>query len=287
MSAGDAARCVLVTGASSGLGFRLSGHLAARGWRVFAGVRRAEDETRVRALHPAGILPVRLDVTDPGSVAEAARFIEAGCDGRGLDALVNNAGIAVAGPVEGVPLEDWRRQFEVNVLGVVAVTQAVLPLVRRARGRIVMISSVSGLLSYPLLGPYAASKHALEALSDSLRLELAREAIAVVLVEPGEAATAIWEKSAGEAERRMNAWPASLRDRYAARVGLLVRGARRTAATAPDGGPVCEAVERALRSPRPPARILAGRGARMGWLLSRLPDRWLDRLVLRALGREE
>lgn len=287
MSAGDAARCVLVTGASSGLGFRLSGHLAARGWRVFAGVRRAEDEARVRALHPAGILPVRLDVTDPGSIAAAARFIEAEVAGRGLDALVNNAGIAVAGPVEGVGPEDWRRQFDVNVVGPVATTQAMLPLLRAARGRIVMVSSVSGLLAYPLLGPYAASKHALEALSDSLRRELAGEAIAVVLVEPGEAATAIWEKAAIDAERRRDAWPPAIRERYAARVDRLLRHARRAATAAPDGGDACLAIARALDAARPPARILAGRGSRLGWLLSHLPARWVDRLVLRALDRDD
>jgi NAD(P)-dependent dehydrogenase (short-subunit alcohol dehydrogenase family) len=283
---GQAARCVLVTGASTGLGLQLAERLAARGWRVFAGVRRAEDEARVRALHPAGILPVRLDVTDAGSIAAAARLVEAEVAGRGLDALVNNAGIAVAGPVEGVGAEDWRRQFEVNVIGPVATTQAMLPLLRAARGRVVMVSSVSGLLAYPLLGPYAASKHALEALSDSLRLELAREAIAVVVVEPGEAATAIWEKAAVDAERRRDAWPPAVRDRYAARVDRLLRHARRTAATAPDARDACLAIERALEAARPPARLLAGRGARLGWLLSHLPARWLDRLVLRALDRD-
>lgn len=287
MSAAREARSALVTGASTGLGFQIARHLASQGWRVFAGVRSPADEPRVRALHPTRVIPLRIDVTARESIVEARDAIAEATADRGLDALINNAGIAVAGPVEGVPLDDWRRQFEVNVFGAVATTQVMLPLLRLAKGRIIMISSISGLVSYPMLGPYAASKHALEAVSDSLRLELAREGIAVTVVEPGEIATPIWEKSLRDAERRREQWSPGMQERYAASIAMLVRSARRSASTAADASEVCRAVQHALTVARPPPRLLAGRGARIGWLLAKLPSRWLDRMILRTLERED
>lgn len=278
-------RSVLVTGASSGLGFHLSRTLAAHGWRVFAGLRRGTDFARLQDPALPHLQPVLLDVTDAASISAACNFIAGATGATGLHGLVNNAGLAVAGPVEGVPPEDWRRQFEVNVTGVVAVTQAMLPALRRAAGRIVMMSSVSGLISYPLLGPYAASKHALEAISDALRLELASEGLAVTLIEPGEVRTPIWEKSKAEFSRRRASWPSDLRDRYARWTAVLEREAERAAAHAPDASAVVRAVHRALTVPRPPARIRIGAGAHLGWLIARLPTRWRDGLVRRLLDR--
>jgi NAD(P)-dependent dehydrogenase (short-subunit alcohol dehydrogenase family) len=176
---------VLVTGASSGIGEATALRLARAGWDVLAGVRREEDAERLRGL---GVEPVLLDVTDPAAVAAL--------DLERLDGLVNNAGIALALPLELLPLDELRRVLEVNVVGQLAVTQAVLPAVRAARGRVVNVGSIAGRSSLPFLGAYAASKFALEAVTDALRVELRPWGIRVAIVEPGSIATPIWTKGA-------------------------------------------------------------------------------------------
>ena len=172
----------LVTGASSGIGRACATHLASRGFHVLAGVRNEADA-------PPRTEPIRLDVTRAEDIAAAAERV-----GPSLHALVNNAGIAVNGPIEVVPVEDWRHQFEVNVIGQVAVTRALLPALLDARGRIVNMSSIGGRVAMPLFGPYAASKFALEAVSDTLRREVGPHGVKVARVEPGIIATPIWGK---------------------------------------------------------------------------------------------
>jgi NAD(P)-dependent dehydrogenase (short-subunit alcohol dehydrogenase family) len=178
---------VLVTGASSGIGEATASHLASLGFRVFAGVRKDEDAERLRER----VTPVKLDVVDEESIATARREVEEAAP-DGLAGLVNNAGVSVSGPVEFIPLEELRRQLEVNVIGQVAVTQAFLPAIRRARGRIVNVSSVGGRVALPLMSPYNASKFALEAVSDSLRREVRQFGVHVAVVEPGAIRTRIW-----------------------------------------------------------------------------------------------
>jgi NAD(P)-dependent dehydrogenase (short-subunit alcohol dehydrogenase family) len=179
----------LVTGASSGIGRAIASHLSERGFTVLAGVRNEPDA-------PPATEPLRLDVTNPTDVAAAAQRV-----GDRLDALVNNAGIAISGPVEAVPIAEWRRQIEVNLLGQVAVTQALLPALISARGRIVNMSSIGGRNALPLFAPYAASKFALEAMTDSLRREVAHLKVGVVSVEPGGIATPIWSKGLSDGDR--------------------------------------------------------------------------------------
>ena len=277
-------RSVLVTGASTGIGYDIARLLAARGWRVFAGVRREADGHRVQALAPALIVPVRLDVTDATSIAAARDSIEAAVGQTGLDGLVNNAGIVVAGPVETVPLEDWRRQFETNVFGAIGVTQAFLPLLRRGRGRVVMIGSISGRISYPLLGPYAASKYALEAVTDALRLELMPDGISVTLIEPGPIKTPIWEKSRAASQVLAQSTAPDLAARYGPLREKLRAATEKSAAAGLDPAVVSLAVERALTARRPRIRRVIGRNARLGLLLKHLPDRWSDRLIAASLG---
>ncbi len=277
-------RCVLVTGASTGIGFDIARRLAARGWRVFAGVRRAADENRVQALAPALIVPVRLDVTDATSIAAARTLIETAAGQAGLDGLVNNAGIVVAGPVETVPLDDWRRQFETNVFGVIGVTQAFLPLLRLSRGRVMMIGSISGRISYPLLGPYAASKYALEAVADALRLELMPDGISVTLIEPGPIKTPIWEKSRAASRLVTEGETPDLAARYGPLREKLRAATEKSAAAGLEPAAVSAAVERALTVRRPRIRQVIGRNARLGLLLKHLPDRWCDRLIAASLG---
>ncbi len=280
----------LITGASTGIGRVTTLRLARAGWRVLAGVRDPGAGERLLEQAPAGqVIPLILDVTDAGQIEQArARVREetsptggspAGC----LDALVNNAGIGVGGPLELLSPEDLRWQFEVNVFGQVAVTRALLPALRAARGRIVLLSSIGGLVSVPFNGPYAASKHAIEALGDALRGELYSSNVGVSLVEPGAVKTPIW----GKAQETAGAWeiPAELRQEYgrvpAAFAKLLADTERR--GVTPEQ--VAATIERALTARRPRARYLVGRDAR-GMVLahSLLPTRVFDRVLRRVLG---
>jgi len=268
------ARAVLVTGASSGIGHASALRLVASGWRVFGGVRSEEDAERLRG---HGVEPLQLDVTDSAAIAAAAEVV-----GGELHGLVDNAGIAIAAPLELVPLDELRRQLEVNVVGQVAVLQAFLPLLRRSRGRVVLVGSVGGRSALPFLGPYAASKHALEAIADSLRVELAPWGIGVSIVEPASVKTAIWTKGAAQADV-MRAGISHERDElYAARI-------ERFKAVAMKRGPgidpdvVAQAVEHALTASRPKARYLVGRDAHIRAWIERLPTRLRDRVLAKAL----
>jgi NAD(P)-dependent dehydrogenase (short-subunit alcohol dehydrogenase family) len=263
----------LVTGASSGIGRACATHLAGLGFHVLAGVRDEQDA-------PPGLEPLILDVTSEAHVAAAAERV-----GAELRVLVNNAGIALMGPVEGVSLDDWRKSLEINFLGTVAVTRALLPALIRGRGRIVNMSSIGGRVAMPLFGPYSASKFALEALSDVLRREVSQHGVKVVSIEPGAIATPIWDKGLEDAQRRLGAMPPEVPRRYAA----LIEGVRASAARmGREGLPpeaVADVVGRAVTARRPRARYVVGRDARVEAVLARLlPDRAFDALVRRALS---
>lgn len=271
------ARTVLVTGASSGIGEAAARRLAASGWRVLAGFRRNEDGERLRG---AGAQPLRLDVTDAETIARAADAA-----GERLDGLVNNAGIALAAPLELLPLDELRRQLEVNLVGQVAVTQAVLPALRRARGRIVNVGSIAGRSALPFLGAYAASKFALEAVSDALRVELRPFGIDVVVVEPASIATPIWKRSAARADELAAGVPRELTELYAPAVGVMRRAAAATDERAEPPERVAAVIEAALTAARPRTRYLVGKDAKRRARLERLPDRLRDRVLVRALAR--
>ena len=272
---------VLITGASTGIGEDLARHLAARGWRVFAGVRRASDGERL-ATTDARILPVLVDVTDPASITACHATVAAALGDAPLDALVNNAGIAVGGPLEFLPVDELRRQFEVNVFGLVAVTQAMLPLLRRGAGRIVNIGSIGGRVTTPMVGPYCASKFAVEAISDALRMELAEWGLSVVLVEPGVVVTPIWDKGASDMASVGSRLPPEALTRYD---GFLQGMARLLAGAPRRGVPVAEVsrvVARALTVPRPRHRYVIGRDAKLRLAAQTLlPRRWMDAATLR------
>ncbi|MFL5945417.1 MAG: SDR family oxidoreductase [Gaiellaceae bacterium] len=262
----------LVTGASSGIGAACAARLVGSGWRVFAGVRREGDS-------PAGTDEVLLDVTDADQIARAAEQIGE------LDALVNNAGIAIAIPLEFIPLEELRRQLEINVVGQVAVTQAFLPHLRRSRGRIVFVGSIAGRSALPFLGAYAASKHALEALADTWRVELRPFGIQVSLVEPGTIRTPIWTKSAALADSLANGAQPQLGELYGERVAAFGRVAAERGAKGGSVDAVVEAVESALTRERPRTRRLVGRDAKIRSGIERLPDRLRDSVYERLLLR--
>jgi NAD(P)-dependent dehydrogenase (short-subunit alcohol dehydrogenase family) len=258
-------RSVVVTGASSGIGRASAVRLAEAGWRVLGGVRTESD---AGALRQHGVEPILLDVTDAAQVAAAAEVV-----GAELDGLVANAGIAVAAPLELVPLDELRRQLEVNVVGQLAVLQALLPALRRRSGRVVLMGSI---------GPYAASKHALEAFADVLRVELGPWGIAVSIVEPASVKTAIWTKGAETADALREGVPPEQAALYAERIRRFREIAlKRGPGVDPDV--VAKAVEHALSAARPRARYVVGRDAHLRAWIERLPTRLRDRVLAKAL----
>ncbi len=274
------AKRILVTGASSGIGEATSQALVTRGHRVFAGVRRPEDATRLEKTLGERCTPLILDTTDPEAIANAARVLEK--DG-GLDGLVNNAGIVTTGPLEFLPLAELRRQFEVNVFGVIAVTQAMLPLLRRTRGRIVIVGSVAGRNALPLLGPYCASKHAIEALAPSLRMELAASGIHVTLVEPGSIRTPLWERSIRSSEELDERLATEAVGIYGTALRAMREFAAKTGSRGTSSRVVASVIVRALESPRPKRRYVTGGDARLQLALGALPMRIREPLVRRLL----
>lgn len=278
-------QAVLVTGAAKGIGRACVLRLARSGYRVYAGVRNPADEADLIAEAGARVRAVLLDVTNDAAVQRAAAFITSDLQGRTLRGIVNNAGIAVAGPLEFLPIAELRRQFDVNVLGQLAVAQAMLPLLRASHGRIINIGSVAGRSAMPLTGPYSASKFALEAISDALRVELLPAGVDVVLVEPGMIATPIWRTSISAADRLVGSLPPEV-DRY---YGRVIRAVRQRASTGDIKGlpadAVARVVEKALTAKHPKTRYVVGRDARLRLLLEKLPDRWRDRVIARRLAK--
>lgn len=278
-------RAVVVTGASTGIGEACAEALHGAGYHVYAGVRKGADGDRLRGRMRDRLTPLMLDVTDAGHIAEAVGMVSRAHGEAGLHGLVNNAGIVVAGALEYLPLDDIRRQLEVNVTAQIAVTQAFLPLLRRARGRVVMMGSSSGKLATPFLGPYAMSKFALEALADSWRVELMRAGVHVSIVEPGAIQTPIWDKSRDVAESLAAAIPEEGQAYYGAAFERLRAQVAETTARAIPPSRVARCVLHALEARTPRTRYPVGFDARMQhWLAAILPDRVRDRIVQRVLG---
>jgi NAD(P)-dependent dehydrogenase (short-subunit alcohol dehydrogenase family) len=268
---------VVVTGASSGIGRAAIQHLADAGFHVLAGVRNDRDAAAVSSDH---IEAVRLDITNDEQVADLVRRVQSDPQQRPLRAVVNNAGIAVAAPVELIPLADWRRQFEANFFGHVGVIQALLPALLSSRGRVINISSIGGIVAGPTLGAYSASKFALEAMSDALRRELRHLGVEVVLVEPGAIATPIWDKGIAAAETVQSAMSEEQRRRYEKMNARAVRRARDAMVNGIPPEQVAKVITKAVTVPRPRTRYLVGRDAKItARLAALLPDRVLDRMT--------
>jgi NAD(P)-dependent dehydrogenase (short-subunit alcohol dehydrogenase family) len=278
-------KSVLVTGASTGIGEACARRLDKLGWTVYAGVRKEADGERLRSGASERLTPVILDVTDAAQIAAAAKLVGDAVGSDGLQGLVNNAGIGVGGPLEFLPIEELRRVFEVNTIGAVAVTQAFLPLLRPARGRIVMMSSLSGKVSGPLFGPYAASKHALEALSDSLRIELAEWGIHIAVVEPGAVSTPIWDKGRVYAAEQLDRLPDEAKKLYAKPLSMVDEAINRENNRGIDPDIVAKTVAHALNSSRPRTRYPVGLDAQVATrFLPLVPDKIRDRIIRRRAG---
>jgi NAD(P)-dependent dehydrogenase (short-subunit alcohol dehydrogenase family) len=270
---------VLISGSSTGIGRACALRLDRSGFKVFAGVRNRGDAEALEAEASERLEPVILDVTDEVTIEATRERIEEVTGGR-LAGLVNNAGIVVAGPIETLDLDGLRRQLEVNLTGQVAVTQAFLPQLRAARGRVVLMASIGGRMSLPYMSPYHASKFALEAIGDSLRQEVQQFGVGVSIVEPGAIATPFWGKGTSQVEPMLESMTAEQRELYEPPALAAVEAARKTEARgiAPDR--VAKAVEHALTASRPKTRYLVGVDARVQAVARKLlPDRLLDRLV--------
>jgi NAD(P)-dependent dehydrogenase (short-subunit alcohol dehydrogenase family) len=273
-------KAVVITGASTGIGAACALHLDRAGFLVFAGVRKIQDGTELQRRGTNRLIPLLLDVTDAESIQKAQVIVSESVGSRGLFGLINNAGIAVVGPLEAVPIPDLRRQLEINLIGQVAVTQAFLPLIRQARGRIVNMGSISGRAAIPLMGPYAASKFALEAITDALRLELQQWGIQVTIVEPGAIATPIWDKSGQEAANLEASTTGELRTLYEAVIAAVRNVVEKAAERAIPSDVVAKVVEEALTASRPKTRYLVGTDAKLRALMVKLlPDRISDKLL--------
>ncbi|MFF0187762.1 SDR family NAD(P)-dependent oxidoreductase [Streptomyces sp. NPDC005244] len=274
-------KLVVVTGASTGMGASTARELARRGFHVLAGVRRDRDADAVRS---AGIEPVILDITEPEHVKAVAARVAA--DPRTLHALVNNAGVQVNAPVEALPMAEWRRVFEVNLFGHIAVTQALLPALLRSRGRVINISSIGGKYAMATYGAYAGAKFALEAVSDSLRREVAPLGVQVVVVEPGGVRTEIAARGIATA----NDLAARMTPEQDERYGGLIRANNRLMASGTASGLTADAaarvIARAVTARRPRTRYTAGRDAALIMSLGRLlSDRTVDRILAANLRR--
>lgn len=278
-------RTFVVTGVSTGIGLGTAQVLIRNGAHVFGSVRRVEDAERLRAMFPSNFTPLQFDVTQPEAIAAAAQQVGTALQGQKLSGLVNNAGIALAGPLLHLPIKAFRDQLEVNVIGVVSVVQAFAPLLGTDRsrqgepGRIINMSSVAGRFGLPFLSPYVASKHALEGLSECLRRELLLYGIDVILIGPGSIATPIWDKAEKmDIEPYRNTDYAGIMEKF--RDYLLKRG--RSGYPAERVG---ETVWTALTTPNPKTRYALVPKRLMNWTLpSLLPRRMVDRAIARQLG---
>jgi len=281
-------RSVVVTGASSGLGRATAIHLAELGYRVFACVRSDLNGTELVRRSPlAGEhIPVRLDVTDTASIAQAGEVIERRCADTGLWAVVNNAGVAISAPLECVPMDVMRMQLETNVLGALAVSQRFLPLLRASRGRIVNVSSGVGNVAPPYLGAYAASQFAKEGLSDALRRELRPLGVSVSVIQPGAVGTPIWHKTRKTAEEILMVAPAEVVEAYRARfIDFLNMNELQAQASRTTPTDCAEVIAEALAAKHPKARYRVGADSWSSTLARRLvPDRMMDVLMAAAIG---
>ena len=271
---------VVVTGASKGIGHALARDLVERGYQVFAGVLESRDAEAFRDCGPT-LLPVCIDVTDADGIRTAAETVARHVGENGLDALINNAGIFVQGPLEYLQIREFQRQLDVNVVGNLRVTQAFLPLLRAARGRVINIGSVSGRCAAPWEGAYAASKFALEAMTDVLRVELRSARIRVTIIEPGGVATPMLIDSAARIDSTL---PSEGHTSYGGAMVRLRQLSQRSLQSAGPPEAVVKVVWKALHSARPKPRYLVGSDARMIRMLEFLPVALRDSIYARVFG---
>lgn len=282
-------RAVVVSGSSTGIGNDTAMALAQSGFFVFAGVRKTSDFKIFE--NKKQIVPVLLDVASPTSVLSAKKFIESEIEALGIRIhewnLVNNAGIVVSGPIEGLTDQQWQSQFDVNVLGLLRLTREFLPLIRQTKGYIINIGSISGIVSTPFLGPYCASKFAVESISDCLRREVGEFGVKVVLVQPGPIQTPIWSKNLSEKENTVRGFSPEVRKVYGSLIQRVEKMVEMSARRAVPVSAVSGAILKILSLSKPKARWLVGAPeVKLQVSLFRvLSDRLGDKLMSIGAGR--
>jgi NAD(P)-dependent dehydrogenase (short-subunit alcohol dehydrogenase family) len=263
---------IFITGASTGIGRATALRLANAGYTVIPGLRRDEP------LPEPVSKPVLLDLADAKSLGPACAEVLDRADGK-LVGLVNNAGMSISGAFEGLSMADWHRQFEINFFGHLSITQDLLPALLANKGRVVTVGSIGGRMALPYMGPYTASKHAVRAWMDALRLELAPQGVQAVLIEPGAIDTPLWNKGTDEAMARLEALPEDLRGRYQRYFNGALKAAEMSAKAAIPPDRVAKVIERALAARRPRGRYLVGPAARVQATIAKLPPAVTDRLL--------
>lgn len=276
---------VVISGASSGIGEATAIYLDRLGYQVFAGVRRETDALSLVQKSSGTIIPIILDVTDEASITAAIDLVKMRSDSGGLTALINNAAIVIPSILEFMPIDEMKKEFEVNVFGLVALTKACIPLLRKAKGKVVNISSLSGKLSMPTIGTYSASKFAVEAISDALRLELKAWEIDVCIVQPGLIKTAVWEKSRGHGSRLWDSLPAEKKQLYATEFEIMYEYTKRSFQDGIPREKVAETIGKAVSAKRVKARYPVGIDTKIVVFLARfVPALLLDKIVTLFLG---
>ncbi len=278
-------KTVVITGTSTGIGKACVERMAADGWTVYAGVRKEADADRLSRDLAGDVRPVLIDVTDASRISELIGRLQADLGLGGLDGLVNNAGVTDSGPIEVLTDADWRAHFDVNVFGVVNLTRECLTLLRAGRGRVVNIGSISGRVAAPMVAPYAASKHAIEAFSDSLRFEVEQFGMKVSCVEPGLVASAIWSKWDEQLKRIDFTIDAEIKERYHRLFDMLYGSVSEGARRGIPASRVADSVHHALTAGRPKDRYLVGLDARLGALASQMPDPLRHRLIALSINQ--
>ncbi len=275
---------VVVTGASTGIGQTTANRLAAQGFVVFAGVRKNADAARLKSQSLPGLRPLMIDVADDASVKRAAAEVDEATGDAGLVGLVNNAGVSWGGPLEFQDLDEIRAMFAVNLFGLIAVTQAMLPMVRRGGGRIINMGSIGGKMSVPFVSAYSATKFGVEAISDALRVELRPWGIKVACIEPGSIATPLWERGFEQFDRQVEKMSPEAIELYGDLIPRMRKIVERQAAAGIPAARVADAVEHALTAPRPKTRYLVGNDARAQSALRLVPAKGRDALLARVVG---
>ncbi|WP_291515467.1 SDR family oxidoreductase [Bdellovibrio sp. ArHS] len=274
---------ILVTGASTGIGFDLTKRLCEKGHRVWAGVRRPEVLQSLQSRYPELLTVLKLDVVNEQDIQNAFTTVTETWDRHREFILVNNAGVAIGGPIEALPLKEWRDLFAVNVFAPVRLTQIFLPLLRETRGRVVNVGSISGQISTPFLSPYCSSKFALRSFNDSLRREMMPFAVKVILIEAGPVRTEIWSKSISHSEDRQREMSEEMRKVYGPQLEALKEGVSETVKTAIPVETVTEVMLQSIESPRPDRYYLLGKNVKLFAAMGRfLPAALIDRLMGRG-----
>jgi len=274
-------KSIIITGASTGIGEAIAVHLAKQGYKVYAGYRKEADAEKLK-LACGNIVPVKLDVCSAEEIENVRLLVEK--NEKECIALINNAGIAVAAPLEGVPMEDFRKQLDINVHGLLMTTQAFIPILRKTKGTIIHIGSIAGKVSAPFLGPYSASKFAVEAISDALRMELRPWGIKVICVEPGSIQTPIWDKSLEASTDMENRISEDIKSLYQQQILTIRKMSKKIEARGIPAQKVAEVVEKIIKSSNPKARYVIGLDAKIQKILKwLLPDKWLDKILCKNL----